>query len=101
MTVVSAFVLWVIIWFLTLFVVLPIGLTTQEEAGEVVPGTPAGAPVLTWISGTGQTYRILSGTNLLADFDPLAVHLSNSAPLNVYSGAPDSRPAVFYHVVEE
>lgn len=45
MTIVSAFVLWVIIWFLTLFVVLPIGLTTQEEAGEVVPGTPASAPV--------------------------------------------------------
>jgi hypothetical protein len=63
--------------------------------------TPAGAPVLTWISGTGQTYRILSGTNLLADFAPLAVHLADSAPLNVYSGAPDSRPAVFYRVVEE
>lgn len=45
MTVVSAFVLWVIIWFLTLFVVLPIGLTTQAEKGEVVPGTPASAPV--------------------------------------------------------
>jgi len=63
--------------------------------------TPAGAPVLTWISGTGQPYRILSGTNLLADFAPLAVHLADSAPLNVYSGAPDSRPAVFYRVVEE
>ena len=63
--------------------------------------TPAGAPVLTWISGAGQTYRILSGTNLLADFAPLAVHLADSAPLNVYSGAPDSRPAVFYRVVEE
>ena len=63
--------------------------------------TPAGAPVLTWISGTGQTYRILSCTNLLAGFDSLAAHLTNSAPLNVYSGAPDSRPAVFYHVVEE
>jgi predicted secreted protein len=28
-----------------LLVALPIGLTTQGEAGEVVPGTPASAPV--------------------------------------------------------
>lgn len=32
------------IWFLTLFVVLPFGVRTQGEAGEVVPGTPASAP---------------------------------------------------------
>ena len=42
---VSAFVLFAVIWFVTLLVALPIGLTTQEEAGEVVPGTPASAPV--------------------------------------------------------
>jgi predicted secreted protein len=32
------------IWFLTLFLVLPFGVRTQAEAGEVVPGTPASAP---------------------------------------------------------
>lgn len=31
-------------WFLTLFVLLPIGQRSQADAGEVVPGTPAGAP---------------------------------------------------------
>jgi predicted secreted protein len=41
----SAVVLYVVIWFLTLFVVLPIGYQSQEEEdGEVVPGTPPGAP---------------------------------------------------------
>jgi predicted secreted protein len=45
MSVISALVLFVIIWFLALLVALPIGLTTQGEAGEVVPGTPASAPV--------------------------------------------------------
>jgi predicted secreted protein len=45
MTVISALVLFVIIWFVALLVALPIGLTTQGEAGEVVPGTPASAPV--------------------------------------------------------
>jgi predicted secreted protein len=32
------------IWFITLFAVLPFGLRTQDEAGEVVPGTPESAP---------------------------------------------------------
>jgi len=40
----SAFVLFAVIWFLTLFVVLPLRLTTQGEAGEVVRGTPQSAP---------------------------------------------------------
>lgn len=63
--------------------------------------TSVGAPVLTWISGTGQTYRVLSGTDLTAGFESIAAGLSNTAPLNVYTGAADSRPAVFYQVVEE
>lgn len=33
-----------VIWWTTLFAVLPIGVRTQGEAGEVVPGTPASAP---------------------------------------------------------
>jgi predicted secreted protein len=45
MTITAAFVLFATIWFIALLVALPIGLTTQGEAGEVVPGTPASAPV--------------------------------------------------------
>ncbi len=44
MNIVSAFVLYAVIWFLTLFVILPIGLRTQEEDGDVVPGTHPGSP---------------------------------------------------------
>lgn len=33
-----------IIWWTVLFAVLPLGLRTQGETGEVVPGTPASAP---------------------------------------------------------
>ncbi len=36
---------YVIIWWTVLFAVLPIGVRTQGEAGEVVPGTPESAPV--------------------------------------------------------
>ncbi len=33
-----------IVWWLTLFAVLPIGVRTQQEDGNVVPGTPQSAP---------------------------------------------------------
>lgn len=44
MTITAAIVVFACVWFLTLFVVLPIGLRTQAEAGAVEPGTPASAP---------------------------------------------------------
>lgn len=44
MAITSALVLYAVIWFMTLFVVLPLRLQTQGEAGEVVPGTHASAP---------------------------------------------------------
>jgi predicted secreted protein len=40
----SALALYGVLWFLTMFIVLPIRLKTQGEAGEVVPGTHASAP---------------------------------------------------------
>lgn len=44
MTITAAIVLFASIWFLVFFIVLPLGFTSQAEAGEVVPGTPASAP---------------------------------------------------------
>ena len=41
---VSALVLFAVIWFMVLFIVLPLRLVTQGEAGEVVPGTHKSAP---------------------------------------------------------
>jgi predicted secreted protein len=40
----SAFVVWLIIWWLTLFIILPIGVRGQAEEGDVVEGTEPGAP---------------------------------------------------------
>ena len=44
MSITSAIVLFAVIWFMVFFVVLPLRLTTQGEAGKVVPGTHASAP---------------------------------------------------------
>lgn len=40
----SAIVLFAVIWFMILFIVLPLRLKTQGEMGEIVPGTHASAP---------------------------------------------------------
>jgi predicted secreted protein len=44
MGITSAIVLFAVIWFMVLFIALPIGLRTQGDEGEVVPGTMAGSP---------------------------------------------------------
>lgn len=45
MSIASALVLFAVIWFMCLFIALPLRLKSQEEAGEIVPGTPSSAPV--------------------------------------------------------
>ena len=84
MSIFSGFVLYAVIWFLTLFVVLPLRLTTQGDAGSVVPGTHASAPAdagmrrrlivttvaaaVVWAVVAGI---VLSGAVTVADLDAL------------------------------
>ena len=44
MGIVTGLVLYAIIWFLTLLVALQVRVTSQDEAGERVPGTHGSAP---------------------------------------------------------
>jgi predicted secreted protein len=44
MSITSALVLYVVLWFLTFLTVIPIRLKTQGDVGEIVPGTMAGSP---------------------------------------------------------
>ncbi|NBB50114.1 DUF1467 family protein [Rhizobium sp. CRIBSB] len=44
MAILSGLAVYFVIWWLTLFAVLPIGLRTQDEDQNVVPGTVASAP---------------------------------------------------------
>ncbi len=45
MAITSALVLFAVIWFMLLLMALPMRVKSQEQDGEVVPGTPASAPV--------------------------------------------------------
>lgn len=57
MTITAAFVLFAVTWFMVFFCVLPIRFQSQEEAGEVVAGTPKSAPATESI---GKKARITS-----------------------------------------
>lgn len=45
MAITSAIVLYAVTWFMVMFITLPLRRRTQGDEGEIVPGTPAGAPV--------------------------------------------------------
>jgi predicted secreted protein len=42
----TAIAIYFLVWWLTLFAVLPWGIRNQEESGEVAPGTDPGAPAI-------------------------------------------------------
>jgi len=42
----SAFVVFLIIWWVVLFTILPIGVRGQAEDGDITPGSEPGAPNL-------------------------------------------------------
>ncbi|MES2916308.1 MAG: DUF1467 family protein [Pseudomonadota bacterium] len=44
MTITAIIVLYSVTWFMTLFCVLPYRTVSQDEAKDIVPGTPPGAP---------------------------------------------------------
>jgi predicted secreted protein len=82
MNITSGIVLFAVIWFMVLFVVLPLRMRTQGDSGNVVPGTPSSAPenpdlrrkvkvvtlvsVAIWLVAAGV---IVSGVISVEDFD--------------------------------
>jgi predicted secreted protein len=46
MSIATILAIYGISWWLTLFTILPLGVKSQTEAGEVTPGTEAGAPAV-------------------------------------------------------
>ena len=49
-TISTAFAIYFVMWWVTLFLTLPFGVRSQHEDGEGAPGTDPGAPIVT---GTG------------------------------------------------
>jgi predicted secreted protein len=43
---ITAFAIYFILWWVMLFAVLPWGVRSQEDSGDVAPGTDPGAPIV-------------------------------------------------------
>jgi len=63
----TAAAIYFIIWWVVLFAVLPWGIRSQEESGEVVPGSDPGAPAipnvvakLVWTTAVATLVFVLS-----------------------------------------
>ena len=52
MSLTTAIAIYFLIWWITLFGVLPFGIRSQHESGDVSPGTDPGAPTLPRIGRT-------------------------------------------------
>jgi predicted secreted protein len=87
MTITTAVAMFFLIWWVVLFAVLPWGIRSQHEGGEVIPGTDPGAPIvpklgwkLIWttvVAGVifaacyvAYTDRFISLESLMARFGP-------------------------------
>jgi predicted secreted protein len=56
----TALAIYFVAWWIVLFVVLPFGVRSQHEIGEVVPGTDPGAPVMPRLVGVVVWTTILT-----------------------------------------
>ena len=61
MGVFTSIAIFLTIWWTVLFAVLPFGVHTQGEAGEIVPGTPASAPVAPRMLRTFAITTVVAG----------------------------------------
>jgi predicted secreted protein len=57
----SVLAVYFIIWWLTLFIVLPFGIRSQQEAGQIVSGSDPGAPSTLRIARIVLTTTFVSG----------------------------------------
>lgn len=89
---VSWLAIYFIVWWVTLFAVLPFGVKSQEEAGDTIePGTMPGAPsrplmwrkvlATTLVAAivTGAVYWVLTYSGLTLDDIPMPVGFSSES----------------------
>lgn len=91
MSVTTVVAIYFLVWWVTLFAVLPWGVRSQHEGGEIVPGTDPGAPAV------HRVWRAMLWTTLIASviFVILAaIYRANIIPLDVLMNTfgPPRRP---------
>jgi predicted secreted protein len=77
-TISTAFAIYFVIWWVTLFLTLPFGVRSQHEDGAGAPGTDPGAPV-----ATGMGRKLIWTTVISALIYAAAALAYNAGLLNV------------------
>ena len=75
-----------IIWWLVLFIVLPMGVRDQQEEGEIVPGTPASAPARPQLLKKAILTTVISAVVFAAVYTVLALNLLDGETLDRWFG---------------
>lgn len=69
--------IYIVLWWLVLFAVLPFGVRSQEECGEVIPGSDPGAPAVPKLGKKLVWTTAVSAVIFLAFYAAYAAHLIN------------------------
>ena len=77
-----------IVWWIVLFAVLPWGVRSQHEAGEIVPGSDPGAPAIPRLGLKIIWTTIVSGVLMAAVYAVFATKLLNIDDLARFIGMP-------------
>lgn len=74
----TAFAIYFVIWWITLFLILPFGVRSQHEDGVTTPGTDPGAPV-----ASRMGIKLIWNTVIAAVIFGLAMYAYNADYLSV------------------
>ena len=74
----TAFAIYFVIWWVTLFLTLPFGVRSQHEEGEGAPGTDPGAPIVARMGS-----KLIWTTVISAVIFALAMLAYNAGYLNI------------------
>jgi predicted secreted protein len=74
----TAFAIYFVVWWVTLFVTLPFGVRSQHEEGGGAPGTDPGAPIL-----PGMGRKLIWTTLLSAIFFAIGMAAYNAGYLSI------------------
>jgi predicted secreted protein len=77
-TISTAFAIYFVLWWVTLFLTLPFGVRSQHETGEGAPGTDPGAPIA---SGMGR--KLIWTTLISAVIFAIGMLAYNAGYLNI------------------
>ena len=82
----GAIVLYAVTWFLVFFMVLPVRFVSQGDAGEVVPGTPPGAPATHIVARKAKITTLIALVPLMIGADAPGKEILHPVAVTIFGG---------------